>query len=256
MEKVESAYIRISSNSDLIGTYSMNDVGDNIGLLIGCFYKVTKNTVYEWYFKPLHEVIPGKVVTNSISTIQNKLHLIFEKKAITSAELIERLKEIANSLSVYSQDQNYKYLYWNGEYWYTDSSNLIIGILNGRDVNNPKIGSYNEKFPVVKDVDANQLILLCNDTSTNFTKLESGVPRLLHFKDNQGNGHVGIYLGETISSSLGLHNVIEATTSWGANAVIYSWVDGDGTRRRYQRGTFSENNYKWTTHGSLNQWVY
>ena len=129
-------------------------------------------------------------------------------------------------------------------------------IINGRDVYNPKNKTYQKKFPVINDVNANGLILKCNDVSTDFTELHSGVPRLLHFKDNQGNGHVGIYLGRVVYKEKGCVNVIEATTSWQANAVIYSWVDNDGTRRFYQGGPLSEMKYNWTSHGSLDQWVW
>lgn len=64
------------------------------------------------------------------------------------------------------------------------------------------------------------------------------------------------YLGQNVYSSNGYANVIEATTSWGANAIIYSWVDSDGTRRRYQGGPLSEMKYNWSSHGSLDQWLW
>ena len=256
LKNVESAYIRISTDSEVIGTYSITQAGDNIGLLIGCFYKITTNNSDEWYFKPLNEIIPGHQVTESVSAIEAILRFVFEKKMVTTTEFIRRLKFVANGLSVYSQRQKYNSLYWNGTHWFADCSNLIKSIINGRDVYNPKRGSYQKKFPVVEDVNANNLILKCNNVSTDFNELQYGVPRLLHLKDNQGNGHVGVYLGESVYSSMGNANVIEATTSWGANAVIYSWVDSDGTRRRYEGGPLSEMKYNWTSHGSLDQWLW
>ena len=123
-------------------------------------------------------------------------------------------------------------------------------IINGRDVYNPKKGSYQKKFPVVEDVNANGLILKCNNISNNFNEL-GDVPRLLHL-----NGHVGVYLGRNLSTSNGEVNVIESTTSWGANAIIYSWVDNDGTRRLNKEGRLSESKLNWTSHGSLDQWVW
>ena len=175
---------------------------------------------------------------------------------ISTTEFISRLKWVADGLSVYSQRQKYNSLYWNGTHWFADCSNLIKSIINGRDVYTPKRGSYQKKFPVVGDVNANNLILKCNNISTDFNELQYGVPRLLHLKDNQGNGHVGVYLGQNVYSSNGYANVIEATTSWGANAIIYSWVDSDGTRRRYQGGPLSEMKYNWSSHGSLDQWLW
>ena len=253
LKNVKSAYIRLSADSDVIGTYSINDAGNNIGLLIGCFFKNSEN---EWYFKPLNKVIPGNEVTKSINAIQEILHFMYDNRLISARELVNRLIIVANGRSFYSQEPKFNSLYWNGTHWSADCSNLIKSLINGREVINPKRGSYQKKFPVVEDINANALIEKCKDVSTDFTKLETGVPRLLHLKDNQGNGHVGIYLGQTLSNSEGNANVIEATTSWGANAIIYSWVDRDGTRRRYEDGPLSEMKYNWTSHGSLEQWVW
>ena len=252
LKYVKSAYIRLSSETDVIGTYSINQAGENIGLLIGCFSKSASN---KWSFKPLNKIIPGHIVTESVTSIQEILHLIFDNKLITAEEFINRLTIVANGKSVYSQKQKYNSLYWNGTHWFADCSNLIKSIINGRDVYNPEIGSYQKKFPVVEDVNANSLILKCNDISHDFSKLGSGVPRLLHLKDNKGNGHVGVYLGKILSTSKGNVNVIESTTSWGAKAIIYSWVDYDGTRRLYEGGPLSEMKYNWTSHASLDKWL-
>ena len=46
---------------------------------------------------------------------------------------------------------------------------------------------------MVEDVDANELILKCNNISNDFNQL-SDIPRLLHLKNNKGNGHVGVFL--------------------------------------------------------------
>ena len=77
LKYVKSAYIRLSTDTEVIGTYSITQAGENIGLLIGCFSKTTSNT---WYFKPLNKVIPGHVVTESITSIQEILHSIFDNK--------------------------------------------------------------------------------------------------------------------------------------------------------------------------------
>ena len=253
LKNVESAYIRLSTDTEIIGTYSITQGGDNIGLLIGCF---SKNISKGWYFRPLNRVIPGHIVTESVSSIQEILHLILENRLISAIELVQRLMIVANERSVYSQKEKYNSLYWNGTHWFADCSNLIKSIINGRDVYNPEINSYQKTFPIVEDVNANTLILKCNDISNDFNNLEYGVPRLLHLKDKNGNGHVGVYLGRTLTLSKGNVNVIESTTSWKANAVIYSWVDYDGTRRFYKGGELSENKYNWTSHASLNKWVW
>ena len=256
LKNVKSAYIRLSSDTEVIGTFSINKAGNNIGLLIGCFSKIVSNTSNGWYFRPLNRVIPGNVVTESVNSVQEILHLIFDNNRLISAEeLVNRLIIVANNKSVYSQEYKFNSLYWNGTHWSADCSNLIKSIINGRDVYNPKIGSFQKTFPVVEDVNANNLILKCNNISNNFNNLLD-VPRLLHLKDNQGNGHVGVYLGKTLISSNGNVNVIESTVSWQANGIIYSWVDHDGTRRLYEGGPLSEMKYNWTSHGSLDKWLW
>ena len=70
LKNVKSAYIRLSSQLEIIGTYSISKAGSNIGLLIGYFTKTNSNN---WYFKPLNKVIPGNIVTDSISSIREIL---------------------------------------------------------------------------------------------------------------------------------------------------------------------------------------
>ena len=48
-----SAYIRLSTETDVIGNYSITQEGDNIGLLIGCFAKTDSNS---WIFRPLKKL--------------------------------------------------------------------------------------------------------------------------------------------------------------------------------------------------------
>ena len=75
LKNVRSAYIRLSAQTEIIGTYSITQAGDNIGLLIGCFSKTESSS---WYFRPLNRVIPGRVVTESVTSIQSILRSIFE----------------------------------------------------------------------------------------------------------------------------------------------------------------------------------
>ena len=76
LKYVNSAYIRLSAGTEIIGTYSITQAGDNIGLLIGCFSKSLSN---RWEFKPLNRVIPGHIVTESITSIQSILRLMFRE---------------------------------------------------------------------------------------------------------------------------------------------------------------------------------
>ena len=75
LKDVKSAYIRLSTQTEVIGTYSITQAGNNIGLLIGCFSRTASNS---WQFRPLNEVIPGTVVTESVPSIQAILHSIFD----------------------------------------------------------------------------------------------------------------------------------------------------------------------------------
>ena len=75
LKNVKSAYIRLSTEEDVIGTFSINQAGDNIGLLIGCFFKTSSN---QWEFMPLNRIIPGYIVTESVPSIQGILHSIFD----------------------------------------------------------------------------------------------------------------------------------------------------------------------------------
>ena len=77
LKDVKSAYIRLSTETEVIGTYSISQAGDNIGLLIGCFSKTDSNS---WVFRPLNKVIPGNVVTDSLPSIQTILHSLFDNK--------------------------------------------------------------------------------------------------------------------------------------------------------------------------------
>ena len=47
------------------------------------------------------------------------------------------------------------------------------------------------------------------------------------------------------------YNVIECTGSWTRN-VLLSWVDSDGTRRRYKGGAV---NGRWKQHGVMDKWL-
>lgn len=89
LKYVKSAYIRLSADKEIIGTYSINQAGDNIGLLIGCFFKNNSNSSNVWSFKPLNKVIPGHIVTESVVVIQEILRGIFGND--TENDMIKKL---------------------------------------------------------------------------------------------------------------------------------------------------------------------
>ena len=88
LKYVKSAYIRLSSGSEVIGTYSINQAGNSVGLLIGCFFK-NNGKATGWSFKPLNKAIPGQVVTESVNTIQRILLDLFDEE--TGYDMIQKL---------------------------------------------------------------------------------------------------------------------------------------------------------------------
>ena len=103
-----------------------------------------------------------------------------------------------------------------------------------------------EELDNTGDIDANEMINLCTDISTNFKILKEGEPRILYV-----HGHIGAYLGKIVSTPEGLCNVVETTTSFG-DKISFSWVDPDGKRRNVKNG-YAEG--KWTKHGLPSLWV-
>lgn len=126
-----------------------------------------------------------------------------------------------------------------------DCWNLIKAVLNGYDVNNMTIGYFQKDLSNTGDVTGDVLMQMCTDVSADFTKLVDGVPELLYM-----SGHAGSFIGlRTFDGHT--YNVIESTGSWGRK-ILYSWVDPDGTRRRWKGG---EKNGKWAKHGKMTPWV-
>ena len=88
LKNVKSAYIRLSSGSEVIGTYSINQAGNSVGLLIGCFFK-NNGKATGWSFKPLNKAIPGQIVTESVNIIQRILLDLFDEE--TGYDMIQKL---------------------------------------------------------------------------------------------------------------------------------------------------------------------
>ena len=129
---------------------------------------------------------------------------------------------------------------------YADCVNLHKALFNGRNIYDYTPDIYQEDLDNTGDIDANDMINLCTDVSTNFKKLKFDEPRILYV-----HGHIGAYLGKIISTSKGLYNVVETTTSFG-DRIAFSWVDPDGKRRNSKNGDIEG---KWTKHGLPNLWV-
>ena len=168
------------------------------------------------------------------------------KKLITKNQWVQSLIELARRETRYINMDPFNLLYYDGRIWYADCVNLHKALFNGRDIYDFTPDTYQENLEITGDISAPEMIALCTDVSSDFSKLKEGEPRIIYFQ-----GHVGAYLGKTISTSNGLFNVVETTTSFGEK-IAFSWVDPDGKRRNakngYQQG-------KWTKHGLPSLWV-
>ena len=165
---------------------------------------------------------------------------------MTKTEWVNKLITLAKSKSKYTQKYPYNVLYYDGTTWYADCSNLMKALFNGRDISDKTANKYQRDLSNTGDVNADGLILKCTDISTNFSKLKSGEPRLLHM-----SGHMGAYLGKVVSRKKGECNVVECTPAWDGG-IQFSYVDSSG-RRLYAKGQSQKGN--WAKHGKPSNWV-
>ncbi len=161
-------------------------------------------------------------------------------------EWVKRMETVANKKSVYKNVWPYNVLYWDGEKWYADCSNLQKALFNGRDVYNPAKNSYQKDLSNTGDVTVEGLFQQCTDRKSDFSLLKSGEPRILYM-----SGHMGAYIGKTVSRSKGTCNVIESTPAF-AGGIQYTWVSSNGGRYDYKGGS---GRGTWTGHGLPSLWV-
>ena len=165
---------------------------------------------------------------------------------MTKDEWVDKLIILANQPSDYSQEYGYNALRWDGEKWWSDCSNLMKALFNGRDINDKTPGKFEENTSNTEDVNANGLFPKCTDISNDFSLLKSGEPRLIHM-----NGHLGAYIGKDIETEHGICNVVESTSAW-KRGIQFSYVDSMG-RRLY--GKNGKQNGTWTQHGKPSLWI-
>ena len=167
-------------------------------------------------------------------------------KIINKDKWVQDLIELANRETKFINIYPFNLLYFDGEIWYADCVNLHKALFNGRNIYDYTPDIYQEDLDNTGDIDANEMINLCTDISTDFKKLKEGEPRILYV-----HGHIGAYLGKIISKHEGLYNVVETTTSYGEK-ITFSWVDPDGKRRNAKNGHIEG---KWIKHGLPSLWV-
>lgn len=166
---------------------------------------------------------------------------------ITAKKFVEDSFKLIEQETSYRNVYPYNCLYYNGSGkggFSGDCNNYIKSLINGRDINNKTIGSYQRTFSVVADVTVLALFNGCTKISTDFTSLGDSIKFLLY--DSKGS-HIGVYIGGEFTKNNKVYNVIECT----ANSVIGSgikpsYVDNTGKRYNYKGGTRTG---QWIKHG-------
>lgn len=165
---------------------------------------------------------------------------------MTSKEWVKRMEVIADyPRSTYRNKYPWNLLYFDGR-WYGDCVNIQKALLNGRDVYNPSVNSYQSDLSNTGDCTEWGLISQCSDVSSDFSKLKEGEPRILYKE-----GHIGAYLGKEKTIYKGVVNCVECTPSW-EDGIQYSYVGPNGERSSYKGAPV--NGY-WTHHGKPTKWV-
>lgn len=134
--------------------------------------------------------------------------------------------------------------YYDGKKYTFDCWNLVKVILAGWQPTGV-VGTYT-KPTVTGDITGAAILAKCKEKSEDFTKLSIPGTYLYMTKP----AHAGVYVGE-FSYGGKIYNVVECTTSFGGG-VVYSWVDPDGSRRKYKG--YALKSHKWSAYGLL-PWV-
>lgn len=139
--------------------------------------------------------------------------------------------------------------FYDGSKYSFDCWNLIKVVLSGWKPTGIK-GDYIKPAKLVTgDIDGKTLLNKCSNRSKDFSKLSIPGTYLYLASDP----HSGIYIGDrTIDGKV--YNVIEATKNGKfGNGVLYTYVDKDGTRRKYKGS--SSVSLKWSEYGLLSSYV-
>lgn len=166
----------------------------------------------------------------------------------TAKKYCKDLEALAWSDTFYKNKYPYNllYCYGNGKFS-ADCNNLIKALVNGREIKDAKAGTYQHDLSLTGDCTEYGLLVQCKNVTADFSDiLRIHVPHVLYM-----SGHVGTYLGYSVTIDGNVYNVVECT-SWtgdvGHNGVIYSYVDSSGNRRYHKDGAIKS---KWTKHGSM-----
>lgn len=165
-----------------------------------------------------------------------------------SSDFIKMLVTSHNVPNRYSNKYPRNLGYYDGSKYSFDCWNLIKVVLSGWKPTGIK-GDYIKPSQLITgDVDGKTLLSRCTKRSKDFSKI-SILGTYLYLASDP---HSGIYIGDTVIDGK-TYNVIECTNnSWG-NGVLYTYVDTDGTRRRYKGSKSTK--LKWSEYGLLTPYV-
>lgn len=167
---------------------------------------------------------------------------------MNSSDFLNMLKTAHDVPNCYNNKFPKNLGYYDGSKYSFDCWNLIKVVLSGWKPTGVK-GSYIQPSKLVTgDIDGATLLKKCSSRSKDFTKLS--VPGTYLYLAS--NPHSGIYIGDTVINGK-IYNVIECTKNTWGNGVLYTYVDKDGTRRKFKGSTSTK--LKWSEYGLLTQWV-
>ena len=167
---------------------------------------------------------------------------------MNSREFLDILKTAHDVPNYYSNKFPKNLGYYDGSRYSFDCWNLVKVCLSGWKPTGVK-GSYIKPANLVTgDVDGATLLKKCTNRSKDFSKLS--VPGTYLYLAS--NPHSGIYIGDTVIDGK-TYNVVEATKNVWGNGVLYTYVDTDGTRRKFKGS--SSKSLKWSEYGLLTPYV-
>ena len=167
---------------------------------------------------------------------------------MTDNEWVEKLKTLARGKSNYKNVWPYNLLYWTGDRFTADCSNLEKALFNGRNIEDKTVGSFQRDLSATGDCTEYGLLIQCSDVQWgNFQNLKPGDPRILYME-----GHIGAYLGEEWEEpGQGIVNAVESTGRW-EDGIQFSFVAPDGARS-WCKGAQVVG--YWEAHGLASKWI-
>ena len=143
--------------------------------------------------------------------------------------------------TTYYPDWTWNVLTWYSGAWHSDCLGFVRACICGWHADKTVVaGGANTSYPCY-NYNEQMMLNSCSSYSNNFTTIVPG--ELLYM-----TGHVGLYVGEFQLNGF-TYNACEVTMGFDKGGIP-SWVDPDGTRRKY-RGS-ADTRGTWEQHGLFN----